>query len=591
MCCITFASLKTCGYIKNQLLEASTNIIIISNEFLYKKDIVKEIENNLSRGCKLIDIANLQTINVKQRMVYGLLENNTFSIKDADHVVFTVLSEHSRGSATIVHILTSLMKKGSNSRKSFELVKDILKFHIGHKRYLEALQNLNDADGSVRRPHHKLDNTIYLFINDMLKSDHFSLPAQHLLCCLTIVGSTPLPQFFVKELDNVVAAAETTEEDKRMKRLHEEQGVACRFPYPIAYHKDSDLKYVDPSCNSIFVPRLICCAIESEMDAADKAVSIMCVQNALEGLVQVFMVHIYLYYLLVLCVYGTVMKCDFCDRYTHERLIIVKENAKTCGQGICKDCLKVRIDPFISRICPLCQKKSRNLIHHVKNECPCRQVKCPCCFLVGNCQFIEGEHNKFCPKFLVFCPKKSSNSNTKVELELKTAKNRIAKLEANLLAKEAWNQFINSQAANSLDESVPVIVKCTNQSGGLNWYSDSFYTHEKGYKLCLCVHFKSGTHLSACLILMMGPYDSQLKWPLKGHCEVKLLNQVSNSEHFLGVGQYIDIDHDRITKQKGGEPMWYSTKFISKVKLCKATATCQYLKDDNIFFQINYRLT
>ena len=125
----------------------------------------------------MIDITNLQTINVKQRMVYGLLENNTFSIKDAGDVVFTVLSEHSRGSATIVHILTSLMKKGSDSRKSFELVKDIVKFHIGHKRYLGA--SLNADDSAISKSHHKLENTIYLFINNILRSDYFFLPAQH----------------------------------------------------------------------------------------------------------------------------------------------------------------------------------------------------------------------------------------------------------------------------------------------------------------------------------------------------------------------------------------------------------------------------
>ena len=300
--------MKTCGCIKNQLLEASTDVIIISN----KKDIVKEVENNLSRGCNLIDIANLQTINVKQRMVYGLLENNTFSIKDADHVVFTVLSEHSQGSVTIVHILTSLMKKDSDSR--VELVKDILKLHIGHKRYLEALQNADDS--AISKSHHKLDNTIYLFINDILRSDHFSLPAQHLLCCLAILGSTPLPQFFVKELDNVIAAAVTTEEDKRIKKLHgvvskslaielEEQGVIRKFPYPIVYHKDLDPKYVNPSCNLFYVPKLICHAVESEMDFADKAVPIICVQNALENIltrrssVQIDIVH--LHYLLVVC--------------------------------------------------------------------------------------------------------------------------------------------------------------------------------------------------------------------------------------------------------------------------------------------------
>jgi len=97
--------------------------------------------------------------------------------------------------------------------------------------------------------------------------------------------------------------------------------------------------------------------LKSEMDVAEKAAPTICAQNVQEGLAQALMV---LYYLLVLCVYGTAMKCDFCDRYTHERLTVVKEN---CSEGICKDCLKARIDPFISRICPHVKQNQETYIN------------------------------------------------------------------------------------------------------------------------------------------------------------------------------------------------------------------------------------
>ena len=44
-----------------------------------------------------------------QRIVYALLEKNSFVARDADHIVVTLLSEHSQGATTIVHMLTSLM--------------------------------------------------------------------------------------------------------------------------------------------------------------------------------------------------------------------------------------------------------------------------------------------------------------------------------------------------------------------------------------------------------------------------------------------------------------------------------------------------
>jgi len=448
---------ETCGCIMKQLQEASTDIIIVSNVFLFKDDIVTEIDKNLTRGCNLIDVTNLQPMNIIQRMVYGLLEKDSFSIRDVDHIVFTLLSEYSRGAATIVHMLTSLMKKCDDNRTGFQLVKHQLKLHIGHKKYEEAMQKRrcnvisssavrgrkitteskelqevnsvstvntelmsNEAESTGRdvaldrsshnealtdelpsgrkgaqtitgeylktdtptaptdnedqseilplvkshtevadpsktvqiapegfnidkggksgivtsvvkkvisymigsddkqklfsettqipenlpaklnefhstSPEKKVHGTLYMYINDILRSDDFSLPAQHLLHCLSIVGSIPLPQFYINELEKLITEAITTKEDRRMQKLQgfvpeplinqlKQGGVIRKFPYPLVYHKDFNPQSVDPAIQLMFIPKLICDAIDSEMDTTDKAISIMCVQHALENI-------------------------------------------------------------------------------------------------------------------------------------------------------------------------------------------------------------------------------------------------------------------------------------------------------------------
>ena len=73
------------------------------------------------------------------------------------------------------------------------------------------------------------------------------------------------------------------------------------------------------------------------------------------------------------------------------------------------------------------------------------------------------------------------------------------------------------------------------------WFSESFFTHNKTYKMCLCVDTgnlednndssndddsSSSSHLSVSLSLMKGPHDDGLTWPLRGEFKVKLLNQV-----------------------------------------------------------------
>ena len=65
----------------------------------------------------------------------------------------------------------------------------------------------------------------------------------------------------------------------------------------------------------------------------------------------------------------------------------------------------------------------------------------------------------------------------------------------------------------------PVTIKMTKYKDkkeiAQQWYSDPFYTHNKGYKMCLNVDAAGngdgkGTHLSVFLFLMKGPHDDEL---------------------------------------------------------------------------------
>ncbi|XP_065916908.1 paramyosin-like [Dysidea avara] len=203
----------------------------------------------------------------------------------------------------------------------------------------------------------------------------------------------------------------------------------------------------------------------------------------------------------------------------------------------------------------------------------------------------------------------------KLEIKLQTkitkietaAQKRITELETKLenntkLLFSDWSSIISTSSSRLLsgDQVVPVIMKMSEytkkKSCKVYWYSDSFYTHHKGYRMILYIipagySDGRGTHLSVGLVLMKGPYDDQLRWPLKGHCEVKLLNQISNSEHHLGNGKHQDSGHMRVTSgERSTKYMWYSNQFISNEDLHKITPTCQYLKDDNIFIKVDYKL-
>ena len=170
-----------------------------------------------------------------------------------------------------------------------------------------------------------------------------------------------------------------------------------------------------------------------------------------------------------------------------------------------------------------------------------------------------------------------------------------------LVERNLWPTYMKKEAANltSGDQIVPVVVKMSDYSkkrkDQIGWYCDSFYSHHKGYKICLSIDVAgfgdgSSTHLSVGLLLMKGPHDDQLRWPLKGKCKVKLLNQIADSEHHSVAGSYSDIGHRVIQKgMKSSYPVWSSSHFISNDRLHKVTSTCQYLKDDCIIFHVDYK--
>ena len=58
-------------------------------------------------------------------------------------------------------------------------------------------------------------------------------------------------------------------------------------------------------------------------------------------------------------------------------------------------------------------------------------------------------------------------------------------------------------------------------------YSPAFFSHEAGYKLCLCVYpagDNNQDNLSIYFVIMRGPYDEILQWPFQRQIHLSLLN-------------------------------------------------------------------
>jgi len=129
------------------------------------------------------------------------------------------------------------------------------------------------------------------------------------------------------------------------------------------------------------------------------------------------------------------------------------------------------------------------------------------------------------------------------------------------------------------------------------WYSDPFYTHDRGYKLCVRIDANGykkqrGTHMSVFICLMKGEYDDELSWPFHGEIAVELLDQnaLEGKHHRCTIcydensdyrGQRVVLGEKRLAGE--GED-----QFIPHSKLHPdQDSTVQYLKDDCLLFRVS----
>ena len=175
---------------------------------------------------------------------------------------------------------------------------------------------------------------------------------------------------------------------------------------------------------------------------------------------------------------------------------------------------------------------------------------------------------------------------------------QIGELEATLKQKAKlfdimfgeWPIKIHTRAAklSSCNQLLPVFVKMPdfvmNVKNKIDWYSDPFYTHHQGYKVRLNVvpagwGKSEGHYMSVYLYIMDGPFDHLLKWKLKGKFQVTLLNHICDSEHH-------SVSYRNHADRSQTQPFWYCEEFISYEELRKISATCQFVKDNCIFFEV-----
>ena len=110
---------------------------------------------------------------------------------------------------------------------------------------------------------------------------------------------------------------------------------------------------------------------------------------------------------------------------------------------------------------------------------------------------------------------------------------------------------------------LPVYVKMSqfdeHRRSRARWYSHPFYSHERGYKMCL--HVKASglgasvrdKYVSVLIHLMQGEYDDELPWPITNTFNITLLNQVSDKDHWVREACFESALYKPITERVTGD--------------------------------------
>ena len=166
---------------------------------------------------------------------------------------------------------------------------------------------------------------------------------------------------------------------------------------------------------------------------------------------------------------------------------------------------------------------------------------------------------------------------------------RIEKQVTEVRRKQELEWHILKEHSTSL---VPVQIIMedvkSHKDSDMPWYSQPFYSHVQGYKLCLRVDVNGvgdgrGTHLSVHIHLMRGEFDSYLMWPFRGTIAVQLVSlDPTLREHHIGTIPFNDRTPNAYAQRvTSGEVAKHGLGYQQFVKISKS-----FLHNNQLHFRI-----
>ena len=299
------------------LKHPNTHIVVISKNYAPPDGLMREIDNQLLRGCNIIDVKPLSMIHTTQRIIHSILSAHHLAPTNEDQNIFEKLAQFTSGSPAIIDVTAALflsqMKQDSQNESqdthdTLVNLSDRLSLDEmdpstkpvtvarrdppkGTARRQEISKNVYDNIVSIRDPEQDPWCTSSPYDSWQVITiliDQYSLSAEEklLLFAVSMFSCSPIPMSVVTEISSMIAKA--SQKPHTSTSLHFklfQMQLMKRYPLPVILHSSLSVQQPSTEPEIIYIPQYITRAIWKDMMSdKDKAMGLTTMYRALHTL-------------------------------------------------------------------------------------------------------------------------------------------------------------------------------------------------------------------------------------------------------------------------------------------------------------------
>ena len=279
------------------LKNPNTHIVVISKNYAPPDALLKEVDQQLMRGCRVIDLEPLSMIHTTQRIVHSVLNAHHLAPTSEDQNFFEKLAEFTSGSPVLTDVATALLLS-ELKHDSQDKPRDIHETLVNFKNQL-SLEEIGPSTKPVtvvrREPPkgiavaREISKNVYDHIDSIKETeqdpwctsstydswqavtmlvDQCSLTAEEkqLLYAVSMFSCCPIPMSMVTEVSSMIAKASqkphiSTGLQSKLFKMH----LMKQYPLPVILHPSLDTQKQSTEPEFIYMPQYIARAVWKDM--------------------------------------------------------------------------------------------------------------------------------------------------------------------------------------------------------------------------------------------------------------------------------------------------------------------------------------